>query len=204
LLDPTEIISKIANEENITYKKFYISFYILAEEFHFKYINKYLKMNHKYNIIFSSNYVKINPQNFLNDLNGLFKYDVVAITEEITCPFGHNVLLIKSNKNKIYYYDPDKQILSDLYKFKIIFKSAGLDFFNISNRTPIQTITDDSNCVFYCLGLIKYIIQNNIQLELNKLQLATILYESFILTFNVNIFDWTINMSCFEKDNLVH
>ena len=144
------------------------------------------------NIIFNSNYIKLNPQKLLNDLNGEFKYDINLMDEDISCPFGHNVLLIKSNKNKIYYYDPDEQIMSDLYKFVVLFKSTGINFFNISNRTPIQTITDDSNCVFYCIGFIKYLIQNNIKLELNRLKLATLLYESFMLASDTNISLWIL------------
>jgi len=192
--DIAQIIYGLANSENVLQKKFYVSFYVLAEEFHFKYINLYLGSNKKSNIIFNSNYIKINPQKLLNNLDGEFKYCIETINEEITCPFGHNILIIKSNQNKIYYYDPDEQILSDFYKLKILFKSAELDFLNISNRNPIQTITDDSNCVFYCLGLIKYIFENNIQINLARLKLATLFYESEILSTGQNIFDYTIKM----------
>ena len=187
-----EIIQGVINSHNILYKKFFISFYIMTEEFHFKYINKYLEINNDLNIIFNSNYIKINPQTLLNNFNNEMNYDLSSINEEISNPYGHNILLIKSNKNKIYYYDPDEQILSDLYKFKILFNCMSINFLNISNRTPIQTITDDSNCVFYCIGFVKYLIEHNIELELNKLKLATLLYENFILTTNINIFKWTI------------
>jgi len=192
IFDFNKIIQGVINSLNVLHKKFYISFYILAEEFHFKYINKILEINKNSNIIFNSNYIKINPQTLLNDFNNEITYDLNSIDEEISNPYGHNILLIKSNKNKIYYYDPDEQIQSDLYKLKILFNSISINFFNISNRTPIQTITDDSNCVFYCIGFIKYLIQNNIELELNKLKLTTLLYESFLLSININIFKWTI------------
>lgn len=196
IFDFNEIIQGVINCSNILYKKFYISFYILAEEFHYTYIKKYLFLyNLSSNIIFNSNYIKINPQTLLNDFNNEIKHDLNSIDEEITNPFGHNILLIKSDKNKIYYYDPDEQILSDLYKFKVLFNCMSINFFNISNRTPIQTITDDANCVFYCVGFIKYLIQNNIVFELNKLILSTLLYESFILSTNTNIFKWSIKLN---------
>jgi hypothetical protein len=191
--DFNEIIYGVINSQNIFGKKFYVSFYILAEEFHLKYIYKYLKSKSKSNIIFNSNYTKINPQTILNDFNGELKSDINSINCDISNPYGHNLLLIKTDKNKIYYYDPDEQINSELYKFKSLFKLANLNFLNISNRKPIQTITDDSNCVFYCVGFIKYLIQNNIKFELDKLKLATLLYESFILSNNCDIFKFSID-----------
>ena len=188
-----EIIYGMINSFNIIYKKFYISFYVLAEEFHYKYIIEYLKVkikiNKNKNILFSCNYIKINPQTLLNDYNDEFIHGINSIDDEISNPFGHNFLLIKSNKNKIYYYDPDEHSYSDLYKFKILFNHLSMNFFDISNRTPIQTITDDTNCIFYCIGFIKYIINSNIKLELNTLKLATLLYESFVLSSKIDIFN---------------
>jgi hypothetical protein len=189
-----DIIIELVNSKNLLNKKFYLSLYILTEEFHYKYINTYLEINEKLDIIFNSSYTKINPQSILNDIDNQLKYSIHQINEDISCPFGHNVLFIKSNKNKIFYYDPDEQTYSDLYKLKILFKESSIDFFNISNRKPIQTITDDYNCVFYCIGFIKYIIQNNVKLELNKLKLSSNLYESYILYTDIDIFRWTINL----------
>lgn len=191
IFDFNEIVKNTLNINNIIYKKFFISLYILCEEFHFKYINKYLKDNYYCKIIFNSNYIKINPQTLLNDSMGKFYHNIDSITEDISNPFGHNILFIKSNE-KVYYYDPDEQNISDIYKFKILFKYSEIDFFNISNRKPIQTITDDSNCVFYCMGLIKYIFENNISIELNKLKNIVLIYESILLSSQTNIFNWTV------------
>lgn len=191
IFDFREIIQNMLNASNVIYKKFFLSFYILCEEFHFKYITKYLKNTLRLKIIFNSNYVKINPQHILNNLEGEFNYDIGSINEDISNPFGHNILFIKSNLSKVYYYDPDEQMLNDIYKFKLLFKSSGIDFFNISNRTPIQTIRDDSNCVFYCLGLIKYIAQNETPLELNKFKNLVLAFETFLLSKQINIFDWS-------------
>lgn len=189
IFDFSEIIQNMLNTPDIIYKKFFLSFYILCEEFHFKYIGLYLKNTLNFEIVFNSNYIKINPQYILNNMKGEFDYDIESINEDISNPFGHNILFIKSNLLKVYYYDSDELNFSDIYKFKVLFKSVGMDFFNISNRIPIQTITDDSNCVFYCLGLIKYLTQNNIHLELNKLKKSVLIFETLILEKNINIFN---------------
>lgn len=194
IFDFSEIIQNMLNTQNIICKKFFLSFYILCEEFHFKYIGLYLKNTLNFGIIFNSNYIKINPQHILNNMEGEFDYDIESINEDISNPFGHNILFIKSNSSKVYYYDPDELNLTDIYKFKVLFKLIGIDFFNISNRTPIQTITDDSNCVFYCLGLIKYITQNNAKFELNKLKNLVLTFETLILEKNINIFDFINNI----------
>lgn len=190
IFDFKQIIHNMLNTPYVVYKKFFLSFYILCEEFHFKYIGRYLKNTSNYNIIFNSNYIKINPQYILNNMEGEFDYNIGSINEDISNPFGHNILFIKSNSSKLYYYDPDELDLSDIYKFKILFKSVDIDFFNISNRTPIQTITDDSYCVFYCLGLIKFMVLNNTQLELNKLKNLVLMFETFLLSKQINIFNW--------------
>lgn len=190
IFDFSEIIQNMLNTPDIICKKFFLSLYILCEEFHFKYIGLYLKNTLTIGIIFNSNYIKINPQHILNNMEEEFNYDIGSINEDISNPFGHNILFIKSNLSKVYYYDPDELNLSDIYKFKVLFKSVGIDFFNISNRTPIQTITDDSNCVFYCLGFIKYLTQNKTHLELNKLKNSVLIFETLILEKNINIFNW--------------
>lgn len=190
IFDFSEIIQNMLNTQDIICKKFFLSLYILCEEFHFKYIGLYLKNTLTIGIIFNSNYIKINPQHILNNMEEEFNYDIGSINEDISNPFGHNILFIKSNLSKVYYYDPDELNLSDIYKFKVLFKSVGIDYFNISNRTPIQTITDDSNCVFYCLGFIKYLTQNKTHLELNKLKNSVLIFETLILEKNINIFNW--------------
>lgn len=195
-----EIIYHIMNEKkNIVLKKFCVSTYILCDEFHFKYIAEYLKKTSNFNIIFSSNYVKINPQDILNDLSGRCNYSTCLINEDLSNPFGHNMLLIKTSHNKVYYYDPDEQDISDIYKLKILFDSININFLNISNRKPIQTISDDSKCVFYCLGLIKWINLKNIKsnnvnnyFELNKLKKIVLEYETFLISFNIDIYKWLI------------
>lgn len=186
-----EIIYGMLYNQNIIHKKFYTMFYILVEEFHFKYIHKYFAIYNNSKVFFNSNYTKINPVQILNNVCGEFVYNIDLINEDIKNPYGHNILFIKSN-NQIYYYDPDEQNLSDIFKFKILFKSSMLNFLNISNYVPIQTITDDSNCVFYCLGLIKYILDNNIELKLNKLKNKVNTFETFLLSNNINIYSWTI------------
>jgi hypothetical protein len=191
IFDFGEIIQNMLNASNVLYKKFFLSFYILCEEFHFKYITQYLKNTLCTKIIFNSNYVKINPQHILNNMGGEFNYNIASIDEDISNPFGHNILFIKSNSSKVYYYDPDEQISNDIYKFKLLFKFSGIDFFNISNRIPIQTIRDDSNCVFYCLGLIKYIAKNKTPLELNKFKNLVLAFETFLLLKQINIFNWS-------------
>ena len=204
IFDFKEIIKNMLNTLNIVYKKFFLSFYILCEEFHFKYIGLYLKKISIYNIIFNSNYLKINPQQLLNNMSGKFNYDINSINEDISTPFGHNILFIKSNLCKVYYYDPDEQIMIDIYKFKSLFKSVGIDFFNISNRIPIQIITDDSNCVFYCLELIKYLFKNKIYFELNKLKKSVLIFENLILTNNINIFDSIDSIDSIDNIDSLH
>jgi hypothetical protein len=194
-----EIVCELISSTNIIHKKFYTSFYILAEEFHFKYISEYFKIikttKIRQNIFYSSNYININPQNILNNFNGEFEHNLNSLNEDITNPFGHNVLIIKSDKNKIYYYDPDECSEHELWKLKFLFKSIEMNFFNISNRIPIQTMTDDSNCVFYCLGLIKYFVKNNQPFELGNLKKFVLFYETFLLSSGLNICNWSMNIN---------
>ena len=176
----------------IDHIKFYISFYILAEEFHYKYIIKYF--NHTNNeinksiIIFNSNYIKLNPQEIITNVFGEYYPNKSNLLELITIPFGHNILLIY-NMGKIFYYDSDEQILSDIYKLKKIFMINCIGFLNISNRNPIQTIFDDGNCVFYCLRFIEYIINKNIKLDMETLKLHVLLFENEIYKKN-DMFTW--------------
>jgi hypothetical protein len=188
--DCNEIIYNMLNNNNIEYKKFYLTFYVLMEEFHFKYITFWLKETYKNNIyILNSNYIKINPQTILNNSNSLFNYDLNDLNDYINNPFGHNILFLL-NSNKIYYYDSDELLLSDLYKFKSLFKNSQINFYNISNRNPIQTNTNDANCVFYCLGLVEYINKNNITININNLKLAVLLYENNLLSKKNKIYNW--------------
>lgn len=189
-----EIINYIFNDTNLLIKKINFSLYVLMEEFHFKYIIAYLNVNFHANDFYNSNYIKINPQNILNNCNDQCEYTINELNEEISNPFGHNILFIKTNMNKknIYYYDPDEIVLEDFYKFKFLFKTLRTNLFNISNRKPIQTITDDANCVFYCLGLVKYIFHNysmNI-LNFSNLKKNVLFYENYLISNKINIFDY--------------
>lgn len=169
--------------------KFYISLYVLIEEFHFNYLKKWLHLNNYFNKqMFNCNYTKINPQEIMNDCDGNFTYDKISLIEHIEIPFGHNFLLLYYN-SKIYYYDSDQTELDELYKLKILFKTIGFNYFNISNRYPIQTITDDGNCLFYCLRFAKLVYESNIDLSLLNLKLMTSTFEKNIFN-NSDMFDW--------------
>jgi hypothetical protein len=93
---------------------------------------------------------------------------------------------------KIFYYDSDEQVLSDIYKLKKIFKINSINFINISNRNPIQKIFDDGNCVFYCLRFIEYIINKNINYNMESLKFNVLLFENEIYKKN-DMFKWTNN-----------
>ena len=181
-------IDKISDKNlDINYLKFYQCFYLLAEEFNYKYIQyKFTQIKEK-NIILNSNYFKINPQQILTNCDSQYKFIISDLTEQLETPNGHNILFIKSNK-KIYYYDPDEQILSDVYRLKIFFNNLGYNFLNISNTHPIQTILDDSNCVFYCLGFTQYLNKNNVQINLEHLKVSVSKFENQIL--KKNIYKW--------------
>lgn len=193
-----EIINGIIYPDifSIDHIKFYTSFYILAEEFHYKYIIKYLYIslndnNIKDVIIFNSNYIKLNPQEIITNTNGEYYPNKLNLLEFITVPFGHNIILIY-NLGKIYYYDSDEQILSDIYKLKKIFSYNCIGFINISNRNPIQNIFDDGNCVFYCLRFIEYLIDKNINFNMESLKLNVLLFENEICNKN-DMLHWILN-----------
>lgn len=191
------IISNILYETNLEIVKFYMSFYILLEEFHYKYIFYYfdnnlsIRLNQNQTHIFNSNYVKINPQEILNNINGEYFPDLDNLIDTIKCPLGHNILLISKEK-KMYYYDPDEQIISDIFKIKIFFKNIGINFLNVSNKYPIQTIFDDGNCVFYCLRLVEYLEKVNAEISIRSLQKHIYNYENKICESN-DMFKWIYN-----------
>lgn len=189
-----DIIYNILNlSENIDYVKFYIGFYVLAEEFHYKYLYYWFNKNKLKikNYFMNSNYVKINPQEILTNSNGQYYPNVKNLIELIQIPLGHNILLIFNNL-KVYYYDSDEVVESDIYKLKRFFFKTNINFINISNRDPIQTIFDDGNCLFYCIRLIQYIIENNIKIDINSLKLAVLKYEKLIYIQN-DMFIWIQN-----------
>lgn len=175
--------------------KFYISFYILLEEFHQKYILIWLNLNKSYDqkskFIFNSNYVKINPQEILNNVGGKYYTNISDLLEQIQIPLGHNILFI-FNFNKVYYYDSDEQDLYDIFKLTQLFNQIGFKFANISNRQPIQKITDDGNCLFYCLRFVQYIFEFDIKINLDSLKTCVLVYEKKILTTN-DMYGWIKN-----------
>jgi hypothetical protein len=179
------------NPEYVEKIKFYQSFYVLLESFHFTYITKWISMewlNTTQTPILNSNYLKLNPQEILNNSNGDYYSDIKNLTEQLEIPFGHNCLFIK-NCNKIFYYDPDECYSSDLYKLKLLFGWVGINFINISNREPIQTITDDGNCVFYCLRFSKFLLESKIDFNISNLRMAVVIFEKDICKKS-NIYDW--------------
>jgi hypothetical protein len=182
-VDPIQFICKI---------KFNTSFYILFEEFHYKYILAWLNFN-KFNyqtdkFILNSNYVKLNPQEIINDCYGEYLSNIPNLKEQMQIPLGHNILLI-FNFNKVYYYDPDEQDLYDIFKLTKLFNQIGIKFTNISNRQPIQTITDDCNCLFYCLRFVQYILEFNTTINFDNLKTIVLVYEKKILNSN-DMFEW--------------
>lgn len=189
--DIMEVILNIIKKDNqIEIIKLYICLYILLEEFHFKYITNWIIINsiNCSNKIFSSNYIKLNPQEILSNCKGQFIFESIDLMEQFEIPNGHNILFIFNTSN-VFYYDPDQINLGDLYKFKLLFNKTKYNLFNISNRIPIQTITNDTKCIFYCLGLIKYLLDCNIKIfNLSNLKLSVLKYETLIL--KKNMFKW--------------
>ena len=187
--DPNEIINELNNinsKQSICKIKFYISFYVLLEEFHQKYILIWLNFNKSYEqkskFILNSNYVKINPQEILNNYEGEYYTNISNLSEQIQIPIGHNILFI-FNFNKVYY-DSDEQDLYDIFKLTQLFNQIGFKFANISNRQPIQTICDDGNCLFYCLRFVQYIFESNTAINLDSLKTNVLVYEKKILNSN--------------------
>ena len=172
--------------------KFHISFYLLLEEFHYKYIVVWLKKNktdlNNKKIILNSNYVKINPQEILNNYDGIYYANIPNILEQIQIPLGHNFLLIFGS-NKVYYYDSDQNDFYDIFKLKKILDQINFKFTNISNRNPIQMITDDTNCLFYCLRFVYYMQLFNLQFSQQNLKTFVLIYEKNILNSN-DMYDW--------------
>lgn len=196
------IYSDLCNGKLIKEINFHISLYLLLEEFHLEYMYNWLN-DFKFNLTFdsnydcrfilNSNYTKINPYDIINNFNQNAT-DIYDLMEQIKIPLGHNFLLIY-NSNKIYYYDPDEQDLYDLVKLSNLFKLLNIPFSNISNRMPIQTITDDINCLFYCLGfcqIIEKIYLNGQKINLSNLKYQVLIYEKNIIRQN-NINNWILN-----------
>jgi hypothetical protein len=138
--------------------------------------------------ILNSNYVKLNPQEIINDCYGEYLSNIPNLKEQMQIPLGHNILLI-FNFNKVYYYDPDEQDLYDIFKLTKLFNQIGIKFTNISNRQPIQTITDDCNCLFYCLRFVQYILEFNTTINFDNLKTIVLVYEKKILNSN-DMFEW--------------
>ena len=137
----------------------------------------------KSKFILNSNYVKINPQEILNNYEGEYYTNISNLSEQIQIPIGHNILFI-FNFNKVYYYDSDEQDLYDIFKLTQLFNQIGFKFANISNRQPIQTICDDGNCLFYCLRFVQYIFESNTAINLDSLKTNVLVYEKKILNSN--------------------
>jgi hypothetical protein len=189
-----KIIYNFKNNSNILYKKFYVCFYLLLEEFNYKYIIKWFEFNNNSqntkNQILNCNYIKINPQSILNNFDNQISIDLIELKEMFEIPCGHNVLFIRKNK-KVFYYDSDEQNLEEIYKFKYLFNNINLIFFNISSNTPIQTITDDLNCVFYCLRIYEYIILHQININYSNLKKNIKRLENQIIVNN-DMYNWII------------
>lgn len=192
-LDFCKIIFEIENSDNLEKIKLLMGLYILSDEFHYKYIKYWISTNLREldGFIINANYLKINPQEILNNIQGQFYPDKINLLENINCPYGHNILFF-INKNKIYYYDSDEQILSDYIKLKYFFKNIGIIFLNISTRNPIQLIFDDGNCVFYCLRFIEYLSKFKVKFDLRTLQKFAFKYENMIINDN-DMFNWIYN-----------
>ncbi len=186
------IIHNFKFNTNIVYKKFYVFFYLLLEEFSYRYIINWLKFNNhsNKNQIFNSNYLRINPQSILNNFNGQFDIDFTELKEIFEIPYGHNVLFIKKN-NTIFYYDSDEINLSEIYKLKHLFNKINLFFFNISSKIPIQTITDDLNCLFYCLRIYEYIYLHQLNINYSNLKKYIYRLENQIINNN-DMHNWII------------
>ena len=92
----------------------------------------------------------------------------------LTNPASHCRILIWT-KNKILFYDPDE--CDDFDKISKILKSnCGLQIQHILNKKPIQTITDDTYCLFWCLYIMLQ-FENGISLReingnLNKVNMT--------------------------------
>lgn len=190
------LVDKITNCDNVNLLKFYMSFYVLLEEFHYKYIYKWFiafdkkKLN---NIVINSSYIKINPQHILTNYDGGYYPNKINLLEEIEIPFGHNSILIY-NYDYIYYYDSDEQNFNEFIKIKNFFHNLSKKFINISSRKPIQTIYDDGNCIFYCLKFIHDYIQNDVFIKnqvysAENLKSLVYKYETDICKNN-NIYEW--------------
>jgi len=182
--------------QTIEHFKFNLCFYLLVEEFHFKYITEYFKSNkiRLVDKIIASNYVKINPQEILSNCNQEFFFNLGDLEEQLDIPNGHYILFFLEQSNKVYMYDPDLLNQSDFLKFKILFSSFNYILSNISNRKPIQVITDDTNCLFYCLRLVEFICLKKKKIKkfsLGELKKIVLEYETFILEKN-DMFEWII------------
>ena len=198
--DFNQIINNIVSNQfnsiqSIEFIKFHQCFYLFVEEFHHKYIINWFEINRlsSKNKIFNSNYIKINPQEILSNCDNQYKYSLSDLVEQFDIPNGHNILFFFNNTNKVFLYDPDISNLSDFYRFKILFDSIGYNLLNVSNRQPIQVITDDANCVFYCLRLIDFIGTKSMKkFSLNELKKYVYEFESEIITKS-DMYDWVVN-----------
>lgn len=195
------IVNIISNQldsstQPIEYLKFHQCFYLFVEEFHHKYIDMWFRSNgfNCKNKIFNSNYIKLNPQEILSNCNNQYDYSPTDLTEQFEIPSGHNILFFIGPTNKVFLYDPDISNTTDFLRLKILFSSCGFILSNVSNRKPIQVITDDTNCVFYCLRLIEFVsakkIKNICFGELKKLVFE---YEFTVIQKN-DMFNWIINL----------
>lgn len=103
-----------------------------------------------------------------------FNYDQNTMIDILTSPTSHCRMLIWT-KNKIMFYDPDE--CEDFDKISKILKSnCGLQMQHILNKKPIQTITDDGYCLFWCLYIMLQ-FENGVSLHeintnLNKINMT--------------------------------
>ena len=105
----------------------------------------------------------------------------------------HNILFFFNQTNRVFLYDPDTVNLTDFLRFKILFGSIGYVLSDVSNRLPIQVITDDANCVFYCIRLIEFVCTKRLKnFGLGELKKIVLEYESDLVNQN-DMFDWIVN-----------
>lgn len=188
-------IKQLKNYQNKSFVECAInlSLYMMFESYHKECLDQMICNLDKSKINFVRGMYSIfTPYTALNNSAESYTFTINDIIDSFTLVSGsnHSQLYI-INENYKYMCDTDT---IDQFEFEVR-KMGKLSDFQIMKIFPVQSITDDSYCIFYTLKLIEIICKNNLK-TFNKNEVRQI---NKLLTHNGNIKLANTNMTIMLK-----